>query len=138
MTATAERGAGAAVKVIKAGTGTAQTTQTPGFFRTELIAHPAEEGRSGVWIGTVRTPAGSTSDWHHHGDYDTYIMWQRGRARLDFGSGGGESCEAEAGDVTFVPRVAIHREANVGDTENEAILVRVGTGQPVFNTEGPA
>ncbi|HEU5316670.1 MAG TPA: cupin domain-containing protein [Chloroflexota bacterium] len=137
MTATASK-ATAQVRVIRAGEGTAQTTQTPGFFRTELVAQPAEEGRSGVWIGTVRTPAGSTSGWHHHGEYDTYILVRRGTARMDYGSGGGESCEAAEGDVIFVPRGAIHREANTGTTENEAVLVRVGSGEPVFNTEGPA
>lgn len=137
MTATTAREA-AEVTVIRAGEGTAQTTQTAGFFRTELVAQPAEEGRSGVWIGTVRTPAGSVSGWHHHGEYDTYILWQRGKACMDFGPGGGTSCEVAAGDISFVPRGAIHREANVGDAENEAILVRVGSGEPVFNTEGPA
>lgn len=124
--------AAAEVRVIKAGEGTAQTTQTPGFFRTELIARP------GVWIGTVRTPAGSTSGWHHHGDYDTYIFVRRGQARMDYGVGGRESCHADAGDTIFVPKGAIHREANTGEAENEALLVRIGTGEPVFNTEGPA
>jgi uncharacterized RmlC-like cupin family protein len=137
MTATADRAA-AQVTVIRAGEGTAETVQTAGFFRTELVAQPAEEGRSGVWIGKVRTPAGSVSGWHHHGDYDTYILWQRGSARMDFGPGGRESCQVAAGDITFVPRGAIHREANTGEAENEAVLVRVGTGEPVFNTEGPA
>lgn len=137
MTGTATREA-AAVKVIRAGEGTAQTTQTPGFFRTELVSQPAEDGRSGVWVGTVRTPAGSTSGWHHHGDYDTYIFVRHGKARMDYGTGGRESCEAGVGDVILVPRGAIHREANVGDGENEALLVRVGSGEPVFNTDGPA
>src|SRR6266545_8376491 len=122
----------AEVRVIKTDQGTAQTTQTAGFFRTELVARP------GVWIGTVRTPAGSTSGWHHHGDYDTYIFVRRGQARMDYGSGGRESCRAEAGDTIFVPKDAVHREANPGEVENEAILVRIGTGEPVFNTDGPA
>jgi uncharacterized RmlC-like cupin family protein len=124
--------AAAEVRVIKTDQGTAQTTQTAGFFRTELVAKP------GVWIGTVRTPAGSTAGWHHHGDYDTYIFVRRGRARMDYGSGGRESCFAEAGDIVFVPKGAIHREGNPGDEENEAVLVRIGTGEPVFNTDGPA
>jgi uncharacterized RmlC-like cupin family protein len=125
------------VRVIKAGEGSGETVQTAGFVRTELVAQAAEEGRSGVWIGTVRTPAGSVSGWHHHGEYDTYIYWQAGRARMEFGAGGGESCEAHAGDVVFVPRGAIHREANIGEGENVALLVRVGNGEPVFNTDRP-
>ena len=125
------------VRVIKAGEGTEGTTQTAGFVRRELVVQAAEEGRSGVWIGTVRTPAGSTSGWHHHGEYDTYILVQEGKARMDFGPGGAESCEAEVGDVIFVPRGAVHREANVGAAENMALLVRVGSGEPVFNVDGP-
>lgn len=125
------------VRVIKVGEGTGETTQTAGFFRRELIARPAEEGRSGVWIGTVRQPAGSASGWHHHGDYDTYLVVQEGRARMDFGPAGGQSCEAEVDDVIFVPRSVIHREANTGDVENAALLVRIGTGEPVFNVDGP-
>ena len=125
------------VRVIKAGEGTGETTQTAGFVRRELVAQAAAEGRSGVWIGTVRTPAGSTSGWHHHGEYDTYILVQEGKARMDFGPSGGQSCAAEAGDVIFVPRGAVHREANVGDADNMAMLVRVGTGEPVFNVDGP-
>src|SRR5688500_8557338 len=100
----------ATVRVIKAGNGTEGTTQTAGFLRRELVAQPAEAGRSGVWIGTVRTPVGSTSGWHHHGEYDTYILVQEGTARMDFGPGGRESCEAVVGDVIFVPRGAVHRE----------------------------
>ena len=125
------------VRVIKAGEGTGETTQTVGFVRRELVAQAAEEGRSGVWIGTVRTPVGSVSDWHHHGEYDTYIVVQEGRARMDFGPRGAESCEAEVGDVIFVPRGVVHREANVGAAENMALLVRVGSGEPVFNVDGP-
>ena len=125
------------VRVIKAGEGTGETTQTAGFVRRELVAQAAEGGRSAVWIGTVRTPAGSTSGWHHHGEYDTYILVQAGKARMDFGPGGALSCEAEAGDVIFVPRGAVHREANTGDADNMAYLVRVGTGEPVFNVDGP-
>src|SRR5688500_3264982 len=125
------------VRVIKASEGTGETTQTAGFVRRELVAQAAQDGRPGVWMGTVRTPTGSVSGWHHHGEYDTYIYWQAGRARMEFGAGGRESCEAEAGDVVFVPRGAIHREANVGESDNQALLVRIGTGEPVFNVDGP-
>ena len=125
------------VRVIKAGEGKEQTRQTAGFVRRELVAQAAEAGRSGVWIGTVRTPAGSTSGWHHHGEYDTYIFVQEGKARMDFGPGGAQSCDAEPGDVIFVPRGAVHREANTGDAENMAFLVRVGSGEPVINVDGP-
>lgn len=126
-----------AVRVIKAGEGSGETTQTVGFVRRELITQAAEEGRSGVWIGTMLTPEGSMSGWHHHGDYDTYILMQKGKGRLDFGAGGRQSCEADPGDIFFVPRGAIHREANVGEGENLAFIVRIGSGEPAFNVDGP-
>ncbi len=110
----------------------AEGQTTPGIRREQAVT----TDRS--WAGYVTTEAGMVSGWHHHGDYATYIYWQAGRARMEFGPGGGDSCEAEAGDVVFVPRGAIHREANVGETENQALLVRVGSGEPVFNTDGPA
>ena len=125
------------IRVIKAAEGSGETTQTAGFVRRELVAQAAEDGRSGVWIGTVRQPAGSVSGWHHHGEYDTYIVVQEGQARLEFGRGGAQSCEAAAGDVLSVPRGVVHREVNTGDGANAALVVRVGTGEPVFNVEGP-
>jgi hypothetical protein len=32
---------------------------------------------------------------------------------------------------------AIHRESNPTDVESQIIVVRSGTGEPVFNVEGP-
>ena len=124
--------AAARIELIKSDQGTKQTAQTAGFVRRELVARP------GVWIGTLHTPPGSISGWHHHGDYETYIHVQVGQARMEFGPGGQESCVAAPGDIIFVPKSAIHREANPGDEQNLALLVRLGSGEPVFNVEGPA
>src|SRR5687768_17206905 len=135
MATVRETGTRTGIRVIKAGEGSGETTQTAGFVRRELVAQAAEGERSGVWIGTVRQPVGSVSGWHHHGEYDTYIVVQEGRARLEFGRGGAESCEAEAEDVFSVPRGVVHREVNTGDGENAALVVRVGMGEPVFNVE---
>ena len=114
--------AAARIELIKSDQGTEQTAQTTGFVRRELVARP------GVWIGTLRTPPGSVSGWHHHGDYDTYIHLQVGRARMEFGLGGQQSCVAALGDIIFVPKGAIHREANPGEEDNLALLVRLGSG----------
>ena len=131
MTSTATA-ATAGIRVIKPDQHTQQTAQTAGFVRREIIAAP------GAWVGLTRTPPGSASGWHHHGDYDTYIYVLSGTARMDYGPGGREQCEAEAGDLLYVPKGAIHRETNTGEVENEALIVRVGSGDPVFNVDGPA
>lgn len=107
------------------------TTQTPGMVREEIASRPDS------WAGFVRTPSGSVSGWHHHGEYNTYIYGISGRVRLEFGPGGHESVEGSAGDVFFIPKGVVHRESAVGPDEGVVFLVRVGSGEPVVNVEGP-
>ena len=38
----------------------------------------------GMWAGFVRAEAGSTSDWHHHGEYETSIYVIAGRFLMEF------------------------------------------------------
>ena len=38
----------------------------------------------------------------------------------------------------FVPKGAVHREGNPGETESHLVVTRAGTGPPVINVEGPA
>jgi uncharacterized RmlC-like cupin family protein len=109
-----------------------QTTQTPGMDRLEVFATPD------TWLGIVHTAPGVTSGWHHHGDYETFVYVQQGRVRMEFGPGGHDACEAKAGDFLRVPRGAVHRESNPGDEEQIGVIVRVGSGPPVFNVDGPA
>ena len=122
-----------AVRVIRpqrdAGSDTVQTT---GMQRQELLAPP------GAWVGIVRTASGVVADWHHHGDYETYGYVISGKVLFEFGPGGGEAVEAEAGDVFQVPKNAVHRESNPGEEEQVLLIVRVGTGVPVLNVDGPA
>lgn len=129
--ATAGR-ASAALSVIRSGEGSEQTAQTPGMVRRELVV------TTGAWVGTARTQPGVTSGWHHHGDYETFIVVQAGRIRMEFGAGGGGTCEGSQGDLIVVPKGAVHRESNPGDVEQVILVVRVGTGDPVFNVDGPA
>ena len=120
------------LRVITPAEHSLQTTQTAGMVRHEVIAAP------GAWIGITRTPAGCASAWHHHGEYETYIGVQSGTARMEFGPGGQDTCEAQDGDFIVVPKGAVHREINPGQTENVLLIIRVGTGEPVFNVDGPA
>ena len=105
---------------------------TPGVMREEAIAV------EGMWGGLARTEPGTTTAWHHHGDYDTAIYIVSGSLRMESGPGGADVVEARAGDFVFVPKGAIHREANPGQSVSQVVVVRAGTGPPVVNVDGPA
>lgn len=91
----------------------------------------------GVWVGEVRTAPQQPSGWHHHGDYDTYVYVRSGQVRFESGPVGSQIVEAGPGDFVHVPKRVIHREANPAETQGSIILVRVGSGPPVVNVEGP-
>jgi uncharacterized RmlC-like cupin family protein len=119
------------VRVFRSGTGTMQTTQTPGMQRQELVSTPD------TWVGMVQTKPKFTSGWHHHGEYDTYVYVIAGEAKLEFGENGKESITAKQGDVVFIPKNTVHRESNPGIDEHFLFGVRIGKGAPVFNVDGP-
>ena len=104
---------------------------TPGMVREQAVA------TEGMWAGLVRTAAGMTSGWHHHGDYETSIFVLAGRLRMESGAGGSEVVEAGPGDFVYVPEQTVHRESNPSTEESQLIVVRAGTGEPVFNVENP-
>jgi uncharacterized RmlC-like cupin family protein len=104
---------------------------TYGMVREEAIATP------GLWAGLVRTDAGMTSGWHHHGDHETAIYVLSGMLRMESGVDGSDVAEAVPGDFVLVPRRAVHRESNPSDQESRLIVVRSGSGEVVINTEGP-
>ncbi len=105
---------------------------TPGMIREQAVS------LEGMWAGLVRTDAHMISGWHHHGDYDTSVYVVSGALRMESGPGGGVAVEAGPGDFVHVPKGAIHREGNPGDTESQLIVVRAGHGPPVINVDGPA
>ena len=119
------------VKVYRPGQGTADTVQTSGMEREELIASER------AWVGVVRTAPGFASGWHHHGDFDTYVYVISGKIRLEFGDGGEEECTAGPGDVLHVPSDTVHRESNPTEEQQMGFVVRVGQGAPVTNVDGP-
>lgn len=91
-----------------------------------------------VWVGVVRTAPQRPSGWHHHGEHDTYAYVQSGGISFEFGPGGSQKVEAGPGDFVHVPAGIVHREVNPAEDEGSVILVRVGSGPPVINVEGPA
>jgi uncharacterized RmlC-like cupin family protein len=91
-----------------------------------------------IWMGEVRTEAGAMSGWHHHGEHTTYGYIIAGRARVEFGPGGGQSLEGASGDFFVVPPHTVHREGNPGSEEQVLVAIRLGNGPSVINVEGPS
>lgn len=106
--------------------------ETSGMVREQAITN------GDVWAGLVTAAPHRPSGWHHHGDYDTYIYVDTGRVKMEFGPGGSQSVEATPGDFIHVPKRTIHREVNPTDDEATIVLMRVGSGPPVVNVEGPS
>jgi len=118
------------VKIIK-GQDLEDGPPTPGMARRQVdIADDAA-------MMEVRTDAGVTSGWHHHGDNTTYGFVVSGRVKVEFGAGGSEVLEGGPGDVFMVPPHTVHREGNPGDETHLLLAIRVGTGPTVINVDGP-
>ena len=104
---------------------------TPGMDRFTAVASDR------LWAGGARTEPGMVSGWHHHGDHESAIYVLSGVLRMEFGPGGSEMFDAGPGDFVHVPRGAIHREGNPTEAVADVIVIRAGTGESVFNVEGP-
>ncbi|MFL5675125.1 MAG: cupin domain-containing protein [Chloroflexota bacterium] len=122
----------AGVRVVHAHEMGSPAVTTPGMDRREAFDH------DGVWAGTLRTEPGVLTGWHIHAGHDTYIYLIAGSATFESGPGGRDRVEASAGDFVLIPRGIIHREGMAaGSAGVEAVLVRVGEGEPVTNVDGP-
>jgi len=108
-----------------------EAASTPGMIREEALSTDR------MWAGLARTEVGMASGWHHHGDYESTISVLSGMLRMEFGRDGAEVLEAGPGDFVYVAREAIHRESNPSGEASRIVVVRAGSGQPVFNVDGP-
>lgn len=104
---------------------------TPGMIREQAFVSDDR------WVGIVRTEPGVRSGWHHHGETDSYFYVLRGTMELEFGPGGQERLTVSAGDYVHMPRGLVHREGTTADEAAEVVLVRIGSGAPVVNVDGP-
>jgi uncharacterized RmlC-like cupin family protein len=86
----------------------------------------------------VRGEGLAATGWHHHGEREVFGYLAKGRARFEFGPGGRESVDVEAGGFFRVPAGLIHRDVNPIDEEQEFVLVFAGAGPLVVDVEGPA
>lgn len=109
----------------------APAEQSSQMQRGEAFAH------DGVWAGYSNFPGGATTGWHHHGDYATYGYITEGAMTVEFGPGGSETVQLEAGDFVHIPGQMIHRES-VPPDGGAGVVVRVGgEGPTVINVDGP-
>jgi uncharacterized RmlC-like cupin family protein len=118
------------VRVIKPGDRT-DTAQTAGMTREEAATGP------GYWSGIVTAEPGTVSGWHHHGDHDSVVYVVSGIFRVESGADGRDVADASAGDFMLISKGAVHREINPGEETSTLVVVRVGSGEPVFNVDGP-
>ncbi|HSJ50239.1 MAG TPA: cupin domain-containing protein [Actinomycetota bacterium] len=105
---------------------------TPGMVREQAIA------TEDLWCGFVTTRPGMASGWHHHGGHRTLFYVLSGVVRIEHGAGGGESFDAEPGDIVLIPDQEVHRESNPASEPASVVVVRAGAGETVVNVEGPA
>ena len=90
------------------------------------------------WVGFLRLPPGATSQWHHHGEWTSYAVVQRGVLRWEFGADGSDAVEVWPGDTGYMPAWRVHRDVSAGSEPLEMILFRAGSGPLTINVDEPA
>lgn len=109
-----------------------ETPASPGITR-----HLAFQD-DGSKVLRAQTEPGTTSGWHHHGDYEVYGYVVSGKARFENGSEEKNAISLDQGDFFHVPPHTVHREINPSpDEENDVILFLHGTGPLVVNVDSP-
>ena len=120
------------VRVVRASELVSAQPATPGMDRRVAFHH------DDAWAGTVTTEAGIRTGWHVHPGHDTFIYIQTGQGIVEYGPGGARSQEAGPGDFILIPKGVVHREGTAdGSNGVHGVLVRVGSGELVVNTDGP-
>lgn len=84
-----------------------------------------------------RVAGGVSTGWHHNGDRHVYGYVVRGHAVLEYGPGGNESVDLDAGDFIHVPPRTIRRVVNPMDEDWEIVICFVGSGPPAVSVDGP-
>ncbi|MCC6617552.1 MAG: cupin domain-containing protein [Chloroflexi bacterium] len=91
----------------------------------------------GAWVGFLDLAPGGTSQWHHHGEWDSYACVLRGVLRWEFGPDGTGAIEVAAGDAGRMPAHVVHRDVSAGDEPLSLILFRAGSGPLTIEVDGP-
>jgi uncharacterized RmlC-like cupin family protein len=101
------------------------TSQGQNSDMERSIAISAERvGSVGLYSSVVTTAPGAKTRIHHHGECETSIWIQSGRARYTWGPTGlEESMEADAGDFIYIPAGEIHVEENASESEPLVVVL---------------
>jgi uncharacterized RmlC-like cupin family protein len=125
------------LKVVRPADRDRGTAQTAGMVREAGISAETA-GVHTIWSGYVRTPPGTASGVHHHGDCETAIYVLSGQVRFTYGPKMEHTVDAAAGDFVFVPPNEIHMEQNLSETEPVELIVSRGcTSMLVINVPDP-
>ncbi|PYV10288.1 MAG: mannose-6-phosphate isomerase [Acidobacteria bacterium] len=111
------------------------TPQTPGMSRAAAIDF-ARAGARKLWAGTVTIQPNAKTGAHHHGELESIIYVNKGRARMRWGDHLEYTAEAAPGDFIYVAPYVPHQEINASTDEPlECVLVRSGQEPVVVNLE---
>ncbi|HEY7061591.1 MAG TPA: cupin domain-containing protein [Chloroflexota bacterium] len=125
------------IKLVRPADRDRGTAQTSGMAREAGISAETAGVRT-IWSGYVRTPPGTASGAHHHGDCETAIYILSGHVRFRFGAKLEEYVDARAGDFVSVPPNIVHTEENLSQTEPVELIVSRGcTSMLVVNVPDP-
>lgn len=111
--------------------GLAEADDTPGIVRK--VAFKTE---TNIMV-QAHVAGGTESGWHHHGAREVYGYLLKGTAALEYGPGGRDRYEIDAGGFIHIPPRTVHRDINPADTEHVWLLNFVGTGPLVENVDAP-
>ena len=123
------------VRVVRAGELDPNTPQTPGMSRAAAIDF-ARAGARKLWAGTVTIQPNAKTGAHHHGELESIIYVNKGRARMRWGNHLEYTAEAGPGDFIYVAPYVPHQEINASpDAPLECVLVRSGQEPVVVDLE---
>lgn len=90
-----------------------------------------------VLVVQSRVAGGVTTGWHHNGDRRVYGYVVSGHAVLEYGPGGSDSVDLDAGDFVYVPPRTVRRVVNPTTRDWEIVISFVGSGPPAVSVDGP-
>ena len=104
------------------------TAQTTGMTRQAGVSEELV-GATTIWSGYVKTPPGTASGVHHHGDCETAIYVLSGHVRFSWGPMLEHHADVQAGDFLYVPPMEVHMEENLSAIEPLELIVSRGCTQ---------
>jgi len=121
------------LRLIRGGTLSGDTAQTPGMVRSAAISSRLTGSRS-LWMGTTVLPPASRSGDHHHGESETGIYVVSGHPAFVFrdpATGVLRRLETGPGDFVWVPPHIPHREENPAEDAEAVVVIARSTQEAI-------